>query len=34
MTPRLIEVGPRIFSTDEWQKLRQRFSLSKQPEVL
>jgi len=25
-------VGPRIFSTDEWQKLRQRFS-SKQPEV-
>src|SRR6202795_1843968 len=34
MTPRLIEVGPRIFSTDEWQKLRQRFSLSKQPEVI
>ena len=32
MTPRLIEVGPRIFSTEEWQKLRQRFS-SKQPEV-
>jgi hypothetical protein len=32
MTPRLIEVGPRIFSTKEWQKLRDRFS-SKQPEV-
>jgi hypothetical protein len=32
MTPRLIEVGPRILSTEEWQKLRQRFS-SKQPEV-
>src|ERR1700685_4541508 len=30
MTPRLIEVGPRIFSTEEWQKLRPRF-LSKQP---
>jgi hypothetical protein len=26
MTPRLIEVGPRLFATDEWHKLRQRFS--------
>ena len=33
MMPRLIEVGPRLFSTDEWQKLRQRFASSKQPEV-
>ena len=33
MMPRLIEVGPRLFSTDEWQKLRQRFASSRQPEV-
>jgi len=33
MTPRLIEVGPRLFATDEWMKLRQRFSQSRQPEV-
>jgi hypothetical protein len=33
MTPRLIEVGPRLFETDEWQKVRQRFSLSRGPEV-
>ena len=33
MMPRLIEVGPRLFSTDEWQKLRQRFASSKQPEL-
>jgi hypothetical protein len=33
MTPRLIEVGPRLFPTEEWQKLRQRFSSSK-PGVL
>ena len=26
MTPRLIEVGPRLFSTEEWNKTRQRFS--------
>ena len=26
MTPRLIEVGPRLFSTEEWQQVRQRFS--------
>jgi hypothetical protein len=30
MMPRLIEVGPRIFSTDEWSRVRQRFSPSKQ----
>lgn len=29
MTPRLIEVGPRLFSTDDWQKIRQHFSSSK-----
>ena len=34
MTPRLIEVGPRLFATDEWVKIRQRFSQSRQPEVL
>jgi hypothetical protein len=33
MMPRLIEVGPRMFSTNEWQKVRQRFSLPKAPEV-
>ena len=33
MTPRLIEVGPRLFGTDEWQKLRQKFSLVRAPEV-
>src|SRR5579864_3399674 len=26
MTPRLIEVGPRLFSTEEWKRVRQRFS--------
>jgi hypothetical protein len=26
MTPRLIEVGPRLFSTDEWHGLRKKFS--------
>jgi hypothetical protein len=31
MTPRLIEVGPRLFSTEEWQKLRQRFFTLKAP---
>jgi hypothetical protein len=34
MTPRLIEVGPRLFSTEEWRKLRQRFSRPKEQEVL
>jgi hypothetical protein len=33
MTPRLIEVGPRLFSTEEWRKLRQRFSRPKEHEV-
>jgi hypothetical protein len=26
MTPRLIEVGPRLFESGEWQKVRQRFA--------
>lgn len=26
MTPRLIEVGPRLFATEEWTRLRQKFS--------
>jgi hypothetical protein len=26
MTPRLIEVGPRLFSTEEWARVRQRLS--------
>jgi hypothetical protein len=34
MTPRLIEVGPRLFSTEEWRKLRQRFARPKEAEVL
>jgi hypothetical protein len=29
MTPRLIEVGPRLFSTEEWKRVRQRFSASR-----
>ena len=33
MTPRLIEVGPRLFSTEEWKRLRQKFSGSKAAEV-
>ncbi len=33
MTPRLIEVGPRLFGTEEWQRVRQRFSLARAPEV-
>lgn len=33
MTPRLIEVGPRLFSTEEWNKARQRFFPSKKPEL-
>jgi hypothetical protein len=31
MTPRLIEVGPRLFGTEEWQAVRKRFSLSRAP---
>ena len=26
MLPRLIEVGPRVFSTEEWERRRERFS--------
>jgi hypothetical protein len=26
MTPRLIEVGPRLFATEEWVQVRQKFS--------
>jgi hypothetical protein len=33
MTPRLIEVGPRLFSTEEWKKLRQRFSRPREQEI-
>ena len=33
MTPRLIEVGPRMFSTDEWTRVRQRFSRTKEQEI-
>ena len=33
MVPRLIEVGPRFFSSDEWEKRRQRFAKVKAPEV-
>lgn len=33
MTPRLIEVGPRLFSTEEWNKARQRFFPSRKPEA-
>jgi hypothetical protein len=29
MTPRLIEVGPHLFETNEWQKIRQKFSVPK-----
>jgi hypothetical protein len=33
MTPRLIEVGPRMFSTEEWTRVRQRFSRPKEQEA-
>jgi hypothetical protein len=32
MIPRLIEVGPRFFSSEEWEKRRQRFSRAKAPD--
>ena len=32
MTPRLIEVGPHLFQTEEWQRVRQKFSVSREPE--
>jgi hypothetical protein len=34
MMPRLIEVGPRLFSTDEWRTIRQKFSWPKEPAAL
>jgi len=33
MIPRLIEVGPRFFNSEEWEVRRQRFSSAKPPEV-
>jgi hypothetical protein len=34
MIPRLIEVGPRFFSSEEWERRRQRFSRAKAPDAL
>ena len=34
MIPRLIEVGPRFFSSEEWEKRRQRFSSAIPPTAL
>jgi len=33
MIPRLIEVGPRFFSSEEWEMRRQRFSKAKAPDA-
>ncbi len=33
MIPRLIEVGPRFFSSEEWEQRRQSFAYVKAPEV-
>jgi hypothetical protein len=33
MIPRLIEVGPRFFNSEEWEQRRQRFSRAKPPEA-
>jgi hypothetical protein len=33
MMPRLIEVGPRLLSSDEWKRRQQRLSRLKEPEV-
>jgi len=33
MIPRLIEVGPRFFNSEEWEKRRQRFVRAKPPEI-
>jgi hypothetical protein len=33
MMPRLIEVGPRLFSSGEWKRRRQRLSRLNEPEV-
>ncbi|HEX7727708.1 MAG TPA: recombinase family protein [Terracidiphilus sp.] len=32
MMPRLIEVGPRMFSSEEWERRRQRLAQSHRPE--
>ena len=34
MIPRLIEVGPRFFNSDEWEKRQLRFARIKAPEVV
>ncbi len=34
MIPRLIEVGPGFFSSEEWEKRRQRFARAKDPDAL
>jgi hypothetical protein len=33
MMPRLIEVGPRLFSTEDWKRRRERLSRLQSPEV-
>jgi len=33
MIPRLIEVGPRFFNSEEWEKRRQRFAKARAPEL-
>jgi len=33
MIPRLIEVGPRFFSSEEWDKRRQKFARAKSPDA-
>lgn len=33
MTPRLIEVGPSMFSTEEWHNVRRRFLSPKEPKL-
>ena len=33
MIPRLIEVGPKFFNSEEWEKRRLRFSKAKSPEA-
>jgi hypothetical protein len=33
MIPRLIEVGPRFFNSDEWEMRRQRFERARPPEA-
>ena len=33
MTPRLIEVGPRLFGTEQWKKIRTGFSTSRTAQI-